>query len=71
MSKKKSAMAQSKIENLEFQCCCLRQQVESVKQAYLLMTKHNDGLLLYISALEEGQMKVKSKLRLLWERMFK
>jgi len=71
MSKKKLAEAQSKIENLMHANVQLSQQVEAVRQAYSLITKHNDGLLLYISSMEEGQMKKKSKLRLLWERMFK
>jgi hypothetical protein len=71
MSKKKLAEAQSKIENLMHANVQLAQQAEAVRQAYLLITKHNDGLLLHISSMEECQMKKKSKLRLLWERMFK
>jgi len=71
MSKKKLAEAQSKIENLMHANVQLSQQVEAVRQAYSLITKHNDGLLLYISSMEEGQMKKKSKLCLLWERIFK
>ena len=71
MSKKKLAEAQSKIETLMHANVQLAQQAEALRQAYSLITKHNDGLLLYISSMEEGQLEKKSKLRLLWERMFK
>ena len=66
MSKKKLAEAKSKIENLEFQSSCLRQQVDSVKQAYLLLSKHNDEMLLHINLMNTPKQKPS-----LWKRIFK
>jgi len=69
MSKKKLAEAESKIENLMHANVQLAQQAEAVRQAYLLITKHNDGLLLHIAMLEEKQRQ-QSKPSI-WKRIFK
>lgn len=69
MSKKKLAEVKLRIESLERENHILLQQLEGVRQAYSLITKHNDGLLLHIAMLEDNQRQLSKPS--IWKRIFK